>query len=44
MRWGPAAAEWDAYYVTNVRNVASGFWKPWLKVEHRCIVLVVQFA
>lgn len=45
MRWGfPPPPNVGAYYVTNVRNVASGFWKPWLKVEHRCIVPAAQFA
>ena len=45
MRWGfPPPPNAGAYYVTNVRNVASGFWKPWLKVGHRCIVPVAQFA
>ena len=45
MRWGfPPPPNAGAYYVTNVRNVASGFWKPWLKVEQRCIVPVAQFA
>jgi len=45
MRWGfPPPPNAGAYYVTNVRNVASGFWKPWLKVEHRCIVPAAQFA
>jgi len=39
MRWGfPPPPNAGAYYVTNVRNVASGFWKPWLKVGQRCIV------
>mgnify|MGYP001178201019 CR=1 FL=1 len=37
----PAAA---AAYVTNVRNTKSGFWKPWLKEAHRCLVPVAQFA
>jgi len=45
MRWGfPPPPNAGAYYVTNVRNVASGFWKPWLKVAHRCLVPVAQFA
>lgn len=45
MRWGfPPPPNAGAYYVTNVRNVASGFWKPWLKVEQRCLVPVAQFA
>ncbi len=45
MRWGfppPPAAK--AVYVTNVRNTASGFWKPWLKEEHRCLVPATSFA
>ena len=45
MRWGfPPPPNAGAYYVTNVRNVASGFWKPWLKVEHRCLVPAARFA
>jgi putative SOS response-associated peptidase YedK len=45
MRWGfPPPPNAGAYYVTNVRNVSSGFWKPWLKVEQRCLVPVAQFA
>jgi putative SOS response-associated peptidase YedK len=45
MRWGfPPPPNAGAYYVTNVRNLASAFWKPWLKVEHRCLVPVAQFA
>lgn len=45
MRWGfPPPPNAGANYVTNVRNVTSGFWKPWLKVEQRCIVPVAQFA
>lgn len=45
MRWGfPADSSAGAYHVTNVRNVASGFSKPWLKVAQRYIVPVAQFA
>lgn len=45
MRWGfPPPPHADAAYVTNVRNVASGFWKPWLAVEFRCLVPAAQFA
>lgn len=45
MRWGfPPPPNAGSYYVTNVRNVASGFWKPWFKVEHRCVVPAAQFA
>lgn len=45
MRWGfPPPPNAGSYYVTNVRNTKSVFWKPWLKVEHRCLVPVAQFA
>ena len=44
MRWGFPPPDAGAYYVTNVRNTKSAFWKPWLKVEHRCLVPVAQFA
>jgi len=45
MRWGfPPPPNAGSYYVTNVRNTKSAFWKPWLKVEHRCLVPVAQFA
>lgn len=45
MRWGfPPPPKGASVYVTNVRNTASAFWKPWLKTEHRCIVPVAQFA
>jgi putative SOS response-associated peptidase YedK len=45
MRWGfPPPPNAGSYYVTNVRNTKSAFWKPWLKVEHRCLVPVARFA
>ena len=45
MRWGfPPPPNAGSYYVTNVRNVASAFWKPWLTEARRCIVPVAQFA
>ena len=45
MRWGfPPPPNADSYYVTNVRNTKSTFWKPWLKVDHRCLVPVAQFT
>lgn len=45
MRWGfPPPPKGASVYVTNVRNTASAFWKPWLKTAHRCIVPVAQFA
>ena len=45
MRWGfppPPAA--GARPVTNVRNVASPFWRHWLKPEFRCLVPVTAFC
>lgn len=30
--------------ITNVRNTASGFWRPWLKPAQRCIVPATSFA
>jgi putative SOS response-associated peptidase YedK len=45
MRWGfPPPPNAGSYFVTNVRNTTSGFWKPWLKEAHRCLVPVAQFA
>jgi len=45
MRWGfPPPPNAGAYYVTNVRNTNSGFWKPWLKEAHRCLVPATSFA
>ena len=45
MRWGfPPPPNAGSAYVTNVRNVASPFWRPWLKVEQRCLVPVERFA
>ncbi len=45
MRWGfqpptnPGVA-----LVTNVRNTASHWWKPWLQAGHRCLVPVTSFC
>jgi len=45
MRWGfPPPPKASAAYVTNVRNVASSWWRPWLKVEHRCVVPASEFS
>ncbi|WP_425277489.1 SOS response-associated peptidase family protein [Methylobacterium nodulans] len=30
--------------VTNIRNVASPYWRPWLKPEFRCLVPVSSFS
>ncbi|KAF0181841.1 MAG: hypothetical protein FD124_1636 [Alphaproteobacteria bacterium] len=42
MRWGFPKVK--SSYVTNVRNVTSSYWKPWLKTEYRCLVPVTAFA
>jgi putative SOS response-associated peptidase YedK len=39
MRWGfPPPPKAGTRPVTNVRNVASPFWRNWLKPEFRCLV------
>jgi len=46
MRWGfpsPAKAG-PPHPVTNVRNVKSSYWRPWLKTGHRCLVPVSSFS
>ena len=42
MRWGfpPVAGP----LVTNVRNVASSYWRPWLKPAYRCLVPFTSFC
>ena len=42
MRWGFPKVQ--SSYVTNVRNVTSNYWKPWLQTEWRCLVPVSSFA
>jgi putative SOS response-associated peptidase YedK len=45
MRWGfPPPAKAGARPVTNVRNVASPFWRQWLKPEFRCLVPATSFC
>lgn len=47
MRWGfpPPPFMKSRAPVTNVRNTASGYWKPWLnKPEQRCVVPATAFA
>ncbi len=39
MRWGfPPPPKLGTQPVTNVRNVGSPYWRPWLKPGHRCLV------
>lgn len=42
MRWGFPPVQKSL--VTNVRNTASNYWKPWLKPEWRCLVFATAFA
>lgn len=45
MRWGlPGPKAFGEYPVTNVRNVKSPHWRPWLKPEFRCLVPVSSFS
>src|SRR5215210_5018538 len=45
MRWGfPPPPKVGTQPVTNVRNVTSPFWRPWLKPEFRCLVPVSAFS
>jgi hypothetical protein len=46
MRWGfPSPPVFgNPRPVTNVRNVKSAYWKPWLKPEQRCLVPATSFC
>ena len=45
MRWGfPPPPNLGNRPVTNVRNVASPYWRGWLKPEFRCLVPVTAFC
>ena len=44
-RWGiPGPKQYGEHPVTNVRNVKSPHWRPWLKPEYRCLVPVSSFS
>ena len=44
-RWGiPGPKQFGEHPVTNVRNVKSSHWRPWLKPEYRCLVPVSSFS
>ncbi|MCJ2043802.1 SOS response-associated peptidase [Methylobacterium sp. J-078] len=44
-RWGiPGPKQFGEHPVTNVRNVKSPHWRPWLKPEYRCLVPVSSFS
>ena len=45
MRWGiPGPKAFGEHPVTNVRNVKSPHWRPWLKPGYRCLVPVTSFS
>jgi putative SOS response-associated peptidase YedK len=45
MHWGfPAPPKVGNHPVTNVRNVASPFWRAWLKTQYRCLVPLSSFS
>lgn len=45
MRWGiPGPKQFGEHPVTNVRNVKSSHWRPWLKPDYRCLVPVTSFS
>lgn len=45
MRWGiPGPRQFGEHPVTNVRNVKSAHWRPWLKPDFRCLVPVSSFC
>jgi putative SOS response-associated peptidase YedK len=45
MGWGfPPPPSIGKQPVTNVRNVKSGYWRPWLNPEQRCLVPVTSFC
>ncbi|MGX9394034.1 SOS response-associated peptidase (plasmid) [Nitrobacteraceae bacterium UC4446_H13] len=44
MRWGFSPPIQGRPLVTNVRNVANSFWRPWLKPANRCLVPVTSFS
>jgi putative SOS response-associated peptidase YedK len=45
MRWGfPPPPKLGTRPVTNVRNTASSYWRPWLKPVFRCLVPATSFC
>lgn len=44
LRWGFPPPPKGSRPVTNVRNLKSSFWRPWLKPEQRCLVPVTSFC
>jgi len=44
MRWGFPPPPKSYMPVTNIRNVSSSFWRPWLKPQYRCLVPATSFS
>jgi putative SOS response-associated peptidase YedK len=45
LRWGfPPPPKLGNRPVTNVRNIASGYWQPWLAQGYRCLVPATSFC
>ena len=45
LRWGfPPPPSFGTRPVTNVRNLKSSFWRPWLRPGQRCLVPVTSFC
>jgi putative SOS response-associated peptidase YedK len=45
MRWGfPPPPRLGNRPVTNIRNLASSYWRGWLKPEWRCLVMATSFC
>ena len=45
MRWGfPSPPQVKSKVTTNVRNIKSNFWRPWIRRENRCLVPVTSFC
>ncbi len=45
LRWGfPPPPGVGGRPVTNIRNTGSGFWRAWMRPEHRCLVPATSFS
>lgn len=44
MRWGFPPPPSGGRPVTNIRNLKSSFWRPWMGPSHRCIVPVTSYC
>jgi putative SOS response-associated peptidase YedK len=44
LRWGmPGPPQFGGAPITNIRNVKSSHWRPWLKPQNRCVVPFTSF-